>query len=107
MEKILNLKLVIVQEFQNKKNIYAKWYTLNWSEENVVISNIKNTVPWTYVISGKPIDGTFHEKKKLQKINKKELRIEKVIKRKGNKLYIKRKGYDCSFNNWIDKKDIA
>ena len=39
------------------------------------------------------------KKKKLQKINKKELRIEKVIKRKGNKLYIKRKGYDCSFNN--------
>ena len=49
----------------------------------------------------------FIKKKKLQKINKKELRIEKVIKRKGNKLYIKRKGYDCSFNNWIDKKDIA
>ena len=46
-------------------------------------------------------------KKKLQKINEKELRIEKLIKRKGNKLYIKRKGYDCSFNNWIDKKDIA
>ena len=33
--------------------------------------------------------------------------IEKVIKRKGNKLYIKRKGYDNSFNNWIDNKGIV
>ena len=30
--------------------------------------------------------------------------IEKVIKRKGNKLYVKRKGYDNSFNSWIDNK---
>ena len=38
--------------------------------------------------------------------NKKEFRVEKVIKRKGDKLYIKWKGYDNSFNSWIDKKDI-
>ena len=29
-----------------------------------------------------------------------------VIRRKGNKLYVKWKGYDNSFNSWIDKKDI-
>ena len=33
------------------KNIFTKGYTLNWSEEVVVISKIKNTVPWTYVIN--------------------------------------------------------
>ena len=38
-------------------------------------------------------------KKELQKTNLKELRIEKVIKRKGNKLYVKWKGYDNSFNS--------
>ena len=37
----------------------------------------------------------------------KEFRIEKVIKRKGNKLQVKSKGYDSSFDSWIDKKDIA
>ena len=46
-------------------------------------------------------------KKKLLKTNKKEFRIEKVIKRKGNKLYVKSKGYDSSLNSWIDKKDLV
>ena len=51
---------------------------------------IKSTVPWTYVISdlsGEEIIGSFYDKE-LQKTNQKEFRIEKVIKRKGNKLYI-------------------
>ena len=37
-----------------------------------------------------------------KKNNKKEFRVEKVIKRKGDKLYVKWKGYDISFNKWID-----
>ena len=44
------------------KNIFAKGYTLNWSEE-VLISKIKNTVPWTYVINdlnGEEIIGSFY-----------------------------------------------
>ena len=44
-------------------------------------------------------------KKELQKTNQKELRVEKVIKRNGDKLYLKWKGYDNSFNSWIDKKN--
>ena len=46
-------------------------------------------------------------KKKLQKRNQKEFRVEKVIKKKGDKLFVKWKGYDNSFNSWIDKKDIV
>ena len=46
-------------------------------------------------------------KKKIQKTNQKEFRIEKVIKKKGYKLYIIWKGYDNSFNSWIDKKYLA
>ena len=64
---------------------------------------------WTYFISdlnGKEIVGTFY-KKALQKTNRKNFRVEKVIKRKGNKLYVKWKGYDNSFNSWTDKKDIV
>ena len=45
-------------------------------------------------------------KKKIQKTNQKEFRVGKVIKRKDNKLFIKWKGYDNSFNSRIDKKDI-
>ena len=91
------------------KNIFAKGYTPNWSEEVFVIKKVKNTVPWTYVINdlnGEEIIGTFYEKE-LQKTNQQEFRIEKVIKRKGDKLYVKWKGYDSSFNSWIDKKDLV
>ena len=91
------------------KNIFAKGYTLNWSEEVFIVNKIGNTVPWTYVINdlnGKEITGTFYEKE-LQKTNQKEFRIEKVIKRKGDKLYVKWKGYNNSFNSSIDKKDLV
>ena len=51
------------------KNIFAKGYTQNWSEEVFVVSKTKDTVPWTYVISdlnGEKITGSFYEKE-LQK----------------------------------------
>ena len=90
------------------KNIFAKGYNPNWSEEVFVINKIKNPVPWTYAISdlnGEEITGSFHEKE-LQKTNQKELRIEKVLKRKVDKLYVKWKGYNNSFNSWISKNDL-
>ena len=91
------------------KNIFAKGYTPNWSEEVIVIKEIKNKVPWTYVINdlnGEEVIGTFYENA-LQKTNQQELRIEKVITKKGDTLYVKWKGYDNSFNSWIDKKDLV
>ena len=63
------------------KNIFAKGYMPNWSEEGFVIDRIKNTVPWTYVINdlnGEEITGTFYENE-FQKTNQKEFRIKKVI----------------------------
>ena len=45
--------------------------------------------------------------KKKQKTNQREFRIEKAIIRKDNKLYVKLKGHDNSFNSWIYKKDIV
>ena len=68
----------------------------NWSEEIFVIKKIKTTVPQTYIIddlNGEEIIGTFYEKE-LQKTNQQKFRIEKVLKRKGDKLNGKWKGYD-------------
>ena len=90
------------------KNIFAKGYTPSWSEEVFVVSKIKNSFPWTYVFSdlnGKVITGSFWEKE-LQKTSQEKFRIEKVLKRKGDKLCVKWKGYDNSFNSWIDKKNL-
>ena len=58
-------------------------------------------MPWTYVtndFNGEEIVGTFYENE-LQKTNQKEFRIKKVIKRKGDKLYFKWRGYNDSFNS--------
>ena len=46
-------------------------------------------------------------KKNCKKLVKKKFRIEKVLKRKGDKLYVKWKGYDNGFNSWIGKKDFV
>ena len=62
------------------KNIFAKGYTPNWSEEVFVVSKFKNTVPWAYVVSDlncEEITGSFYEKE-LQKPIQKEFRIEKL-----------------------------
>ena len=61
---------------------------------------------WTYITSDlnrEEIVGTFYQKE-LQKTNQKEFRVEKVVRRKEDKLYVKCKGYDSFFNIWIDKK---
>ena len=55
------------------KNIFAKGYTQNWSEEVFVVSKIKDTVPWTYVISdlnGESIAGSLYEKNFKKLVNK-------------------------------------
>ena len=93
------VKILKSKKKKKKKNSFAKGYTQNLPEEVFVVSKIKNTVPWTYMISD--LNG-----EELQKTSQEKFRIEKLIKRKGDKLYIKWKGYDNSFNSWINKKDL-
>ena len=57
-------------------------------------------------LNGKETVETLYGKE-LQKTDQEEFRIEKLITRKGNKLYVKWIGYDNSFNSWIDKKYIV
>ena len=58
------------------------------------------------ILTANTIFETFYQKE-LQKTNKKGFRVEKVIKRKSDKLYIKWKNYNSSLNSWIDQKDIV
>ena len=114
---ILMLNTMIIKNIYNKKdpkfkvgdhvriskykNISAKGYAPNCSEEVFTVSKIKNIVPWTYGVSdlsGEGITGSFYEKE-LQKAKLKGFRIEKVLKRKGDKLYVKWEGYDNSFTS--------
>ena len=107
--KYLKFKVGDHVRISKYKNIFPEDYTPSWSEEVFVIKEIKNTVSWTYIINdlkGEEIIGTFSEED-LQKTNQEGFRMEKVIKKKGNKLYVKWKGYDNLSNSWIDKKDLV
>ena len=66
------------------KNVFAKGYTQNWSGEVFVIKKVKNTVPWTYIISdlnAEEIVGMLYINE-LQKTDQKEFTIKKLIMRK-------------------------
>ena len=102
----MNTMLILMKKY---KNIFARRYAPNWSEEVFAIKKFNIAVPWIYIINdlnGEEITGTFYEKE-LQKANQEEFKIEKIIRRNINKLYVKWKGYDNSFNSLIDKKDIV
>ena len=81
-DKDAKFKVGYIVRISKYKNIFAKGYVPNWSEEVFLIKKVKNTVPWTCVINdlkGEEIVGTFYEKE-LQNTNQKESRVEKVIK---------------------------
>ena len=72
----LKLKVGDHVRMSKYKNIFAKSYMPNWSEEVFVITKVKNTVPRAYVISdlkGAEIVANVLRKKKLHKTNKKHL----------------------------------
>ena len=72
------------------QNIFAKGDVPNWSEELSVNTKVKNTVPWTYVVSDLKVEkivGAFFEKE-LQRTNQKEFRVERVIKRKSDIFFL-------------------
>ena len=81
----------------NSKDAFT-YFQMIWMNQTTFKSSKK---PAWYRVKG---EETFH-KKELQKTNQKEFRVEKEIKKKDDKLYVTWKGYDSSFNSWIDKKD--
>ena len=89
-----------------KKNVFDKGYTQRWTEEVFKFSMIQLTIPVTYKITdynGEEIQGSFYEQE-LQKTSQSTFRIEKVLKRPGDKSLAKWMGYSKSFNSMIDTK---
>ena len=87
-----------------KKNIFEKGYTPRWTEEIFTISTIQYTDPPTYKITDandEEIQGSFYEQE-LQKSTQEIFRIEKIIRKLGNKSLVKWSGYSDSFNSWVD-----
>ena len=79
------------KEVNNKDPKFKVGDHIRISKCKDIFAEIKNTVPWTYVINGlnnEQITGTFYENE-LQRTNQDEFRTEKLIKKKGDKLYVK------------------
>ena len=76
-DKNLKFKVGDNVRISKHKNVFAKGYTSNWSEEVFVIKKVKNALPWTYVMSdlnGEEIAGTFYENE-LEKTNQEEIMV--------------------------------
>ena len=92
-----------------KKSLFEKGYTTRWTEEIFIVSKIKGTNPVTYEVTdlnGELVKGSFYEQE-LQKTEQEVYRIEKILKRKGSKLYVKWLNYGPQFNSWIDESDLV
>ena len=97
-----------------KKTTFEKGYTTNWTEEIFTVVKVQPTIPFTYKIEdtrGDEIHGTFYEEE-LQKTKQDTIfRIEKVLKRRTRRdgvkeVFVKWKGYNDTFNQWIPAADI-
>ena len=84
---------------------------IKWSEELFRIHSIDKSNVITYQIkdmNNKIIEGIFYEKElQLTRNTSNEYIIEKILKTKGNQMYVKWRGYNSSFNSWIDKNSVT
>ena len=96
-------------EFQNIKTFLLK-DTLQTSQKKFsLLVKLKIQFLGLNVVSdlnGELITGRFY-KRELQKTSQEKFRIETVLKRKGDKLYVRWKEYNNSFNSWINEKDLV
>lgn len=92
------------------KGIFEKGYTPNWSMEVFQISKIIYSNPITYIIKDlkeEELKGRFYSEELMKTKYPHDYLIEKVLKRKGDKVYVKWLGFDNSHNSWVSKSDLV
>lgn len=91
------------------KHIFEKGYTPNWTTEIFTIKLVKPTHPITYKLidyQGHPIEGGFYSEEIAKVKHSDVYLVEKVLRKLGDKLYVKWLGFDDTHNSWINKTDI-
>lgn len=91
------------------KNLFGKGYEPNWSTEVFKIEKIQHTNPITYKLQDlqdNPITGGFYELELLKTKFPNIYLVEKVLRTKGSKAYVKWLGFNKSFNSWVNKSDL-
>ncbi|XP_057335084.1 uncharacterized protein LOC130673888 [Microplitis mediator] len=91
------------------KHVFEKCYTPIWTTEIITIKTVQKTNPTTYKLvdyQDKPIEGGFYAEE-LSKVKYPDVYlVEKIIKKRGNKLHVKWLGLDSFHNSWIEKSDL-
>lgn len=92
------------------REAFSKGYTPNWSNEVFKILKVRKTNPLTYFLEDEQknqIKGGFY-KQEIQKVLYPDIYlVEKVLRRKGNKLYVKWLGLNRTHNSWINKNEYV
>ena len=89
-----------------KKGTFEKGFTPSWAEEVFTITTVKATKPPTYTIEDtrlEPVQGTFYEQE-LQTSVQEIYRIERVLKRGKDRIFVKWKGYSSAFYSWNSRR---
>ncbi|XP_051156394.1 uncharacterized protein LOC127289561 [Leptopilina boulardi] len=106
-----NLKAAICERFNRtlKNKMWMQFslhgYTPNWTTEIFTIDIVNNTEPTTYLLKdyqNNPVAGNFYQQELAPANNPDIYLVEKVIKKRGNKIYVKWLGFDNSHNSWIE-----
>ena len=91
------------------KHAFEKGYTPNWTTEIFTITRVASTNPTTYHLKDykdKPISGGFYEQELSKAKYPDVYLVEKILKRRGNQIYVKWLGFDSSYNSWIDNNNL-
>lgn len=91
------------------RGVFDKAYLPNWSAEIFVIRKVQLTNPTTYLLKdaeNKNIEGGFYEQQLLKVKFPDVYLVEKILKRKNNKVYVKWLGFSDKHNSWINKNNV-
>jgi hypothetical protein len=91
------------------KTIFEKGYTPNWTTEVFKIVKVQRTNPVTYILEdyrGKSVAGGFYEHELHRATYPDVYLVEKILRRRGDEVYVKWLGFDGSHNSWIHKDNV-
>ena len=91
------------------KRLFKKGYLPNWTNEVFKIYAIKPTKPPTYILqdsSGEILKGGFYEHELSKSKTGNVYLVEKILKRKGDKVLVRWFGFDKTHDSWLHKNDL-
>ena len=105
----VKIKFKVSDNVRISTQVFTKGYLPNWSTEIFEIIKINKTLPVTYQLqdyTGKPISGCFYPEEIHKTNHPNEYLVEKIIRRRGNRVFVKWLGFDTRHNSWLKASDL-